>query len=105
MSELVRASNKLGSIDRASVYRNLAVFEKLGIVQRLQIGWKYKLELSDSFHKHHHHMTCLNCGRITTLHEDQSLETQLRLLAAKNRFKMKGHLLEIQGICEKCPKT
>ena len=51
-------------IDRASVYRTVAVYERLGIIQRLQIGWKYKLELSDAFQRHHHHLTCLKCGRV-----------------------------------------
>ncbi|HSX46045.1 MAG TPA: Fur family transcriptional regulator [Candidatus Saccharimonadia bacterium] len=102
MAELVRACP---GIDRASVYRNVSLFEKLGIIQRLQIGWKYKLELSDRFQRHHHHMTCTNCGRTIALAEDSKLETQLRLLAAHNRFKMKSHQLEIQGLCETCSKT
>ena len=29
-----------GQIDRATVYRIVSLFEQLGIVQRLQIGWK-----------------------------------------------------------------
>jgi Fur family transcriptional regulator, ferric uptake regulator len=40
-------------IDRASVYRTIQLFEQLGVVQRMQIGWKYKLELSDKFSAHH----------------------------------------------------
>lgn len=91
-----------GKVDRASVYRSIALFERLGIVQRLQIGWKYKLELSDKFHHHHHHLTCLKCGETFMLDEDQQLETQLRLLAARHRFKMRGHQLEVQGICQNC---
>src|ERR1700759_5537066 len=59
-----------GGPDRASVYRAIALFERLGIVQRLQMGWKYKLELSDAFTHHHHHLTCLRCGRIIPLPED-----------------------------------
>lgn len=45
-------------IDRASVYRAVELFERLGIVQRLNTGWKYKLELSDKFNDHHHHLAC-----------------------------------------------
>src|SRR5579859_5743980 len=61
MQQLVSAC--AGQVDRASVYRSVTLFEKLGIVQRLQIGWKYKLELSDAFQRHHHHLTCLKCGQ------------------------------------------
>ena len=45
-------------VDRVSVYRIVGLYESLGIVQRLNNGFKYKLELSDSFTAHHHHLTC-----------------------------------------------
>lgn len=90
------------SIDRASVYRTITLFESLGIVQRLQIGWKYKLELSDAFHRHHHHLTCLRCGHITPLAEDAHLEQHLRDAAERHGFVMQGHQLEIQGLCLTC---
>ncbi len=92
-------------VDRASVYRTIALFEQLSIVQRLQIGWKYKLELSDQFHHHHHHLTCLQCGKVIPLPEDRELETRLRMIAAHERFKIKGHQIEIQGLCESCRKS
>jgi Fur family ferric uptake transcriptional regulator len=89
MSEVVRAS--AGRADRASVYRSVAIFEDLGIVQRLQIGWKYKLELSDKFHRHHHHLTCLRCGTTSPLPEDAQLEARLHRLAEAQGCLMQGH--------------
>jgi len=100
MHEIVAAC--AGQVDRASVYRTIALYEQLGIVQRLQIGWKYKLELSDSFHRHHHHLTCLKCGKITPLPEDRQLEDRLQLLAQSQNFLAQGHQLEIQGLCPLC---
>lgn len=100
MREVVAACG--GQVDRASVYRTIALFERLGIVQRLQIGWKYKLELSDSFHHHHHHLTCTNCGRTIPLPEDRQLEARLHTLSRSQDFTMKGHQLEIQGLCADC---
>ncbi len=99
MREIVAACP---GIDRASVYRTIALFERLGIVKRLQIGWKYKLELSDAFHAHHHHLTCLRCGRTTPLPEDRQLEARLHTLARGQDFHMKDHQLEIQGLCAQC---
>jgi Fur family ferric uptake transcriptional regulator len=93
------------SIDRASVYRAVALFERLGIVQRLQIGWKYKLELSDTFSHHHHHLTCLKCGRMIPFGEDKELENKLSAIASSQNFKMQGHQLEIQGLCNNCQKS
>ena len=91
-----------GKIDRASMYRTIALFEKLGIVQRLQIGWKYKLELTDRFSHHHHHMTCLRCGATTSLSEDTFLEQRLHELAAAQNFQPTDHQIEIRGLCSSC---
>lgn len=100
MRELIMACGE--QVDRASIYRTIALFEQLGIVKRLQIGWKYKLELSDSFHHHHHHLTCLKCGAVAPLAEDQQLEQRLAHLAKNSNFTMQEHLLEIQGLCLSC---
>jgi Fur family ferric uptake transcriptional regulator len=100
MAEVVAACG--GQVNRASVYRTIALFERLGIVQRLQIGWKYKLELSDAFHHHHHHLTCRQCGTTIPLPEDEQLEKRLKELAKGQNFAMRGHQLEIQGICQNC---
>lgn len=100
MNQLIAACGS--AIDRASVYRTVALFEKLGIVQRLQIGWKYKLELSDSFHIHHHHLTCNNCGTIAPLHEDPELENRLLRLASGESFTPTSHQIEIRGLCHPC---
>lgn len=100
MREIIRAC--AGKADRASVYRTIELFERLGIVQRLQIGWKYKLELGDAFHHHHHHLTCLSCGRTIPLPEDRQLEASLHTLSRGQDFVMKDHQLEIQGLCANC---
>ena len=99
MREVVAASK---GIDRASVYRTIALFEELGIVQRLQMGWKYRLELSDTFHEHHHHLHCTNCGRTIALPEDTALEKSLQAMAKARDFQLQSHQLELSGICEKC---
>jgi Fe2+ or Zn2+ uptake regulation protein len=91
-----------GTIDRASIYRTIRLFEHLGIVQRLRLGWKYKLELSDDFHQHHHHFSCTVCGNTFALPEDEALEARLRLLASQYEFEMLDHQLEISGRCSQC---
>lgn len=88
--------------NRASVYRTVELYEKLGIIKRLHIGWKHKLELSEIFSHHHHHLTCLSCGKITPMREDPVFERSIKLLALKEKFLPKEHQLEIQGVCESC---
>lgn len=99
MSALV---TKCTSIDRASVYRTIQLFERLGIVQRLQVGWKYKLELTDVFHQHHHHATCVRCGKTTLLPEDAALEKRLKTITKNSSFLLQSHQLELSGLCPAC---
>src|SRR5882762_5558424 len=84
---------RAGQVDRASVYRAVDLFERLGIVQRLNTGWKYKLELSDKFAEHHHHLTCTNCGRTIPMNEHQ-LEQHITELAAAHHFAPTAHQIE-----------
>ena len=99
MHELVE---RCAQIDRASVYRSVALFETVGIVRRLYTGWKYKIELSDRFGSHHHHATCKKCGKIIPLEEDSRLEQALRSLASRHNFALSGHEIELTGLCEHC---
>lgn len=91
-----------GKIDRVSVYRTIELFEKLGIAQRINIGWKYKIELSEAFLDHHHHMTCLGCGRVVTVQDEPQFEAMIDRLASDSGFAVKSHQLEIQGHCSTC---
>ena len=102
MHELVE---RCSDIDRASVYRSVALFEEIGIVHRLYTGWKYTIELSDRFGLHHHHATCSRCGKIISLEEDTALESALRRLADKHSFVISGHEIELTGLCNNCSKT
>lgn len=98
MAELVR---KVPEVDRASVYRAVNLFEQLGVVQRINIGWKYKLELTDRFAAHHHHLSCTNCGRTIEMNELE-LEQLIRSLATAHNFTPTSHQIELQGLCADC---
>lgn len=91
-------------VDRASVYRTIDLFEKLGIVQRVQIGWKYRLELSDAFNPHHHHIHCTQCNKVMSLSENAQLEAAIERIADQSGFKLQTHQLELAGVCAKCQK-
>lgn len=100
MRDLVAACR--GKVDRASVYRTIQLFEQVGIVQRLQIGWKYKLELSDKFSVHHHHLSCIKCGHTIAIDEDAVLEKRMYALTMAYDFMPQDHQLEIRGLCNAC---
>lgn len=98
MHELVA---KCSGVDRASVYRTVTLFERLSIVQKLHIGWKYKIELTDQFAIHHHHLTCLCCGKTIVL-QPESLERFVETLATQYEFQPTAHQIELQGYCRRC---
>lgn len=99
MNQLI---NKLdGKVDRVTVYRVVELFETLHIIHRITIGWKYKLELSESFRKHHHHITCTNCNRVESI-EDLTLEAVISSIATQRQFTLSSHHIELQGLCDKC---
>jgi len=91
-----------GLVDRATVYRTIELFEKLGIVNRLNIGWKYKIELSDIFTEHHHHFNCTNCARTYKLKANPMLETMIDSVASQKGFSPRSHQLEVSGLCPNC---
>jgi Fe2+ or Zn2+ uptake regulation protein len=100
IAELAKRSR--GEIDRATIYRNVALFEQLGIVQRLYIGWKYKLELTDKFAEHHHHLACSNCGKLIPITEEAALANFIKQISTAHHFRAQTHQLEVQGLCQTC---
>lgn len=90
------------TVDRATIYRTVALFEQLGIVQRIQQGWKYQLELSATYSHHHHHLICNHCGLIQEVHEDTALEARIVDLARQKKFTPHDHQIEIRGLCRTC---
>jgi Fur family ferric uptake transcriptional regulator len=96
---LTRAKNV---VDRVSVYRNVDLFEKIGIVHRIYVGWKYKLELSDQFVAHHHHLSCLNCGKIIDIEDEKHIDEFIRKVSEKYGFKPRRHQFEVDGYCSGC---
>jgi Fur family ferric uptake transcriptional regulator len=94
-----------GKVDRATVYRTIEMFEQLGIVRRLNVGWKYRIELSDAFLGHHHHFHCNNCGKTFTMQANAMLETMIDTAVAKEGYSPRGHNLQIYGLCPACGQT
>jgi Fur family ferric uptake transcriptional regulator len=91
-----------GNVDRVSIYRNIELFERLGIVKKVYIGWKYKVELSDMFTSHHHHLLCLGCGKVVDIQDEKHIESFIQSVAMEQGFSVKGHQFEIEGYCQKC---
>lgn len=103
MGEIIR--QLAGKTDRSSVYRTILLFEQLHIVQRLHIGWKYKLELTDRYSHHHHHLTCLACGKLIPIAGAAAIEQNIERICRANNFVPTNHQLEIRGHCHSCQEA
>ena len=99
---MLQLYTQLNRINRTTVYRVIALFEELNIVQRVARGWKYSLELTDEFIPHHHHFTCTKCHKTTSFDEPKSFDALLESVASHNGFLPTGHTLEIEGLCSSC---
>lgn len=95
------ANNKM---NKSSVYRSVEVFEKTGIIKKVYSGWKESVELSDLFRRHHHHMTCTNCGMTISFEESTSLVRELDNITSKYNFTASNHSIEFSGLCVDCCK-
>lgn len=97
----VELAKSLTDIDRVSVYRTIELFEKTRMAHRVWTGFKSKVELSEAFSSHHHHFTCMQCGKIVSL-ESEELETSLKSLENTNKFELTHHSVELSGYCQAC---
>lgn len=89
--------------DRASVYRTLALFERLGIVNVMLVGWKKRFELATPYKSHHHHIHCEHCGKTASI-ASPSLEKLIKSIAEQKGFYLHHHTLELSGYCDTCKK-
>lgn len=89
------------TVDRASVYRTLELFAKLGITVTIVRGWTPFTELAEPFKTHHHHIVCEQCGRVVEI-ENDTLEDVLGLIAKRHDFALTKHTVELTGLCANC---
>ncbi len=99
---IVELIAKTPAHDRVTAYRNVELFEKLGIVTSVRIGNQTKIELSDRFEHHHHHMTCLRCGKVLILQDNIAIEKEIDRIGGGTGFQITDHSLEIRGVCSAC---
>lgn len=102
-------SKNLGraAADPVTVYRNLEVFEKAGLVRRtdFQNGQAY-FELIRVGHSHHHHLVCRDCGKIEDVSGCLPKKMEKSVLRNSQKFgEIDSHSLEFFGRCKSCLKN
>ncbi|HVY67809.1 MAG TPA: Fur family transcriptional regulator [Patescibacteria group bacterium] len=98
-------SLKLGDkgVDLATLYRNADALEQLGLIKRVNLNSREAYyELSGG--RHHHHLTCVSCGRLEDL-DICGVRLSSPLLKKHGFKKLLDHSLEFFGLCAKCAKA
>ena len=84
------------TIDFASVYRSIKLFNELGFVEEINFAdKKVRYELASKLH--HHHVICSECREIKEL--PICLLSEIEKIT---NYKITKHSFEFMGLCPKC---
>lgn len=101
--ELVK--KKAPNIGIATVYRTISLLEKMNLIFKIDFGSgsvKYEWDRMDTLHRHHH-LICLECGKIIEAGEDL-LENIEEKISQEYNFLIKDHCVKFYGYCSECRK-
>ncbi|WP_028544570.1 peroxide-responsive transcriptional repressor PerR [Paenibacillus taiwanensis] len=101
--EIYRALEpKFPSMSVATVYNNLKTFIEAGLVHELTYGdssSRFDANVSD-----HYHAICEKCGKIADF-SMPALEAVEQTAAERTGFLIRGHRMEVYGVCQTCAEN
>jgi len=95
-----RAATKIPRLSLATVYRTLNKLKELGIIEELSFHNDHHHYEAKS-DREHHHLVCLDCGKITEFQYPLSKHISGKVAEAKG-FKIIDTEVRISGYCSKC---
>lgn len=102
---LEMAQRRVPGIDRATVYRTLALLKDRGLIDELDLmhieGEKHYYEAKTN--RDHCHMACFRCGAIME-YTSSAFEELKREMAQQSGFQIRVVRLEVGGFCKQCRK-
>lgn len=83
-----------------TVYRNLSLLSRLGVVNRINLKVKFnsRFEIAAG---HRHHFVCLNCGASFPI-DFCPFEQFVPKIPAESGFRVVDHAFEMYGYCAEC---
>ncbi len=87
-------------IGYATVYRTMKLLTECGLaVERHFRDGEARYERAEE--AHHDHLICESCGKIVEFEEEQ-IEKLQREVARRSGFELRGHKMELYGLCRDC---
>ena len=100
------ARKKDPDIDRATVYRTIALLKNRGLIDELDLmhieGEKHYYEAKTN--RDHCHMACFRCGAIME-YASSSFEKLKKEMIQQSGFQIRVVRLEVGGVCKRCQKA
>ena len=98
-----QARQRLPNISLSTVYRNLRLFKKLGLVEEHQLsGTRRHYEAMPR--AKHHHLVCLGCGRVFEF-KCPSAERLKSRISREEGFKVTDAEVRMVGYCPECQQV
>jgi Fe2+ or Zn2+ uptake regulation protein len=100
-------AENLPRLPRSSAYRHLVDLQAAGVVRRVAANDEFaRFELAEDLTEHHHHLLCVNCGRVTDVTPppgfERAIMRQLDDLAEAEGFQPHSHRVDVLGVCAFC---
>jgi len=96
-----RVGGRDPQIGLVTVYRTLKLLKEAGLAHERQFGEGRALFEHASSERHHDHMICTDCGKITEF-ENCKIEALQEQVARRFAFTLQYHKLELYGLCRDC---
>jgi Fur family ferric uptake transcriptional regulator len=98
--ELFHLVNKHLKVNLSTVYRNLNILQKMGLIRKVNsLGQADQYELVKNRCKHD--LKCLKCGAKVVFSEC-AIDQLVKEIEIKTHYKVKEHNLELYGTCPNC---
>lgn len=95
-----KLQKKFSKCGLPSVYRNLENLAECGILTRIQqFDRKKHYGLCCARQDHHHHITCIKCGKVEDI--DQCSLARTKTIKG---YRIISHYLQVNGVCKRCAK-
>jgi Fur family ferric uptake transcriptional regulator len=99
IEDALRSSDR--PVARASIYRILDELERLGLIQKLQVGQSMARYEPIRDEGHHHHLVCDSCGTVIPF-SDTRLESAIQELSRRVPMRVAEHEIVLHGECRDC---